>query len=146
MRLSSTGLDLLKRRTGLTLNARQDGAGLWFIGYAHYGDVHEGMTLTQDEAEAKLEHEIGRYETQLAGMLQIPVSQGQWDALLLLVFDYGLMRIRSSILIRLVNSGDVERAADEFLKWIQVRGRPDMQMARRRAVEREMFLQRSQVA
>lgn len=146
MRLSSTGLDLLKRRTGLTLNARQDGAGLWFIGYAHYGDVHEGMTITQDEAEAKLEYEIGRYETQLAGMLQIPVSQGQWDALLLLVFDYGLMRIRSSILIRLVNSGDVERAADEFLKWIQVRGRPDMQMARRRAVEREMFLQRSQVA
>lgn len=146
MRLSSTGLDLLKRRTGLTLNARQDGAGLWFIGYAHYGDVHEGMTITQDEAEAKLEHEIGRYETQLAGMLQVPVSQGQWDALLLLVFDYGLMRIRSSILIRLVNSEDVERAADEFLKWIQVRGRPDMQMARRRAVEREMFLQRSPVA
>lgn len=146
MRLSSTGLDLLKRRTGLTLDARQDGAGLWFIGYAHYGDVHEGMTITQDEAEAKLEHEIGRYETQLAGMLQVPVSQGQWDALLLLVFDYGLMRIRSSILIRLVNSGDVERAADEFLKWIQIRGRPDMQMARRRAVEREMFLQRSQVA
>lgn len=146
MRLSSTGLDLLKRRTGLTLNARQDGAGLWFIGYAHYGDVHEGMTITQDEAQAKLEHEIGRYETQLAGMLQVPVSQGQWDALLLLVFDYGLMRIRSSILIRLVNSGDVERAADEFLKWIQIRGRPDMQMAKRRAVEREMFLQRSQVA
>lgn len=146
MRLSSTGLDLLKRRTGLTLNARQDDAALWFIGYAHYGDVHEGMTITQDEAQAKLEHEIGRYETQLAGMLQVPVSQGQWDALLLLVFDYGLMRIRSSILIRLVNSGDVERAADEFLKWIQIRGRPDMQMAKRRAVEREMFLQRSQVA
>ncbi|WP_095159242.1 lysozyme [Pseudomonas sp. Irchel 3E13] len=146
MRLSSTGLDLLKRRTGLTLDARQDPAGLWFIGYGHYGDVHAGMTITQAEAEAKLEHEIGRYETQLAGMLQVPVSQGQWDALLLLVFDYGLMRIRSSILIRLVNSGDVERAADEFLKWIQIRGRPDMQMARRRAVEREMFLQRSQVA
>ncbi|WP_110970896.1 lysozyme [Pseudomonas huaxiensis] len=146
MRLSSTGLDLLKRRTGLTLNARQDGAGLWFIGYAHYGDVHEGMTITQDEAEAKLEHEIGRYETQLAGMLQVPVSQGQWDALLLLVFDYGSIRIRSSILIRHVNAGAIDQAADEFRKWVQVRGRPDTQMMRRRAIEREMFLQSPQVA
>ncbi|WP_175651689.1 lysozyme [Pseudomonas sp. Marseille-P9899] len=146
MRLSSTGLDLLKRRTGLTLNARQDAAGLWFIGYAHYGDVHEGMTITQDEAEAKLEHEIGRYETQLAGMLQVPVSQGQWDALLLLVFDYGSIRIRSSILIRHVNAGAIDQAADEFRKWVQVRGRPDTQMMRRRAIEREMFLQSPQVA
>ncbi|MCU1720220.1 lysozyme [Pseudomonas sp. 5P_5.1_Bac1] len=146
MRLSSTGLDLLKRRTGLTLDARQDPAGLWFIGYGHYGDVHAGMTITQAEAEAKLEHEIGRHETQLAGMLEVPVSQGQWDALLLLVFDYGLIRVRSSILIRHVNAGAIDRAAEEFLKWIQVRGRPDMQMARRRAIEREMFLQGSQFA
>ena len=146
MRLSPTGLDLIKRRNGLTLKARQDPAGLWFIGFAHYGDVHEGMEITQSEAEAKLEHEIGRIETQLAGMLTVPVSQGQWDALLLLVFDYGLARIRSSILIRCVNAGDFERAAAEFSKWVQVRGRPDIQMVKRRDIERHLFLQGSQVA
>lgn len=146
MRLSPTGLDLMKRRNGLTLKARQDPAGLWFIGFAHYGDVTEGMEITQAEAEAKLEHEIGRLETQLAAMLEIPVSQGQWDALLLLVFDYGLARIRSSILIRHVNAGEFERAAAEFSKWVQVRGRPDIQMVKRRDMERHIFLQGSQVA
>lgn len=146
MRLSPTGLDLMKHRNGLTLEARQDPVGLWFIGYAHYGDVHEGMVITQDEAEAKLEHEIGRYETHLAGMLEIPVSQGQWDALLLLIFDYGLARIRNSNLMRLVNAGDFRRAAEEFSKWVQVQGRPNIQMVRRRDMERQMFLQGLQVA
>ena len=146
MRLSPTGLDLIKRRNGLTLKARQDTAGTWFIGYAHYGDVSEGMEITQAEADAKLEHELGRFETQLAGMLQVPVSQGQWDALLMLMFDYGIARIRSSILIRHVNAGEFERAAAEFSKWVQVRGRPDIQMVKRREVERQLFLQGSQVA
>lgn len=146
MRLSPTGLDLIKRRNGLTLKARQDVSGLWFIGYAHYGDVSEGMEITQPEAEAKLEHEIGRFETQLAGMLTVPVSQGQWDALLLLVFDYGLARLRNSILLRHVNAGDFERAAAEFSKWIQVRGRPDIGMVKRRDAERQMFLQGSPAA
>jgi len=141
MRLSPTGLDLMKRRNGLTLKARQDPAGLWFIGFAHYGDVQEGMEITQAEAEAKLEYEIARYETHLASMLERPVSQGQWDALLLLIFDYGLARIRSSILIRHVNAGEFERAAAEFSKWIQVRGRPDIQMVKRREMERHLFLQ-----
>lgn len=146
MRMSPNGLDVLKRRTGLTLQARQDGTGLWFIGFAHYGDVKEGMTITQDEAEAKLEYEIERLEKQLAGMLEVPVSTGQWDALVLLVFDYGLARIRSSILIRLVNAGDFDRAAGEFSKWVQVAGRPNIQMVRRRDAEREMFLQDLPVA
>lgn len=145
MRLSPNGLDLLKRRTGLVLQARQDPAGLWFIGFSHYGDVHEGMTITQAEAEVKLEHEIDRLEKQLAGMLSIPVSQGQWDALVLLVFDYGLARIRSSMLVRLVNAGDFGRAAEEFSKWVQVSGRPNIQMVKRREVERHLFLEGSRV-
>lgn len=145
MRLSPASLDLIKRRSGLTLQARQDPAGTWFIGYAHYGDVHEGMEITHAEADAKLEHEVGRYESLLAAMLEVPVSQEQWDALLLLIFDYGPARIRSSTLIRYVNARDFARAAQEFPKWVQVYGRPDIQMEKRRDVEREMFLRGSPV-
>jgi len=140
MRLSPSSLDLIKRRTGLTLKAQQDPQGTWFIGYQHYGDVHEGLEITQDEAQAKLEHEIGRIEMQLAGMLQIQVNQGQWDALVLLIFDHGLARIRSSMLIRYVNTGDFERAALEFPKWNQLAGRPNTTLMKRREIDQQIFL------
>lgn len=146
MRLSSTGLELIKRRTGLTLKACQDTPGIWFIGYGHYGDVHEGMVITQEEADAKLAFEIGRYERLLAEVLQVPVNQGQWDALVLLIFDYGIARVRISVLMRFVNAGEFDKAAGEFAKWIQVRGRPDIHMVRRREAERQLFLQGAQVA
>lgn len=146
MRLSSTGLDLIKRRTGLNLKACQDSPGIWFIGYGHYGDVHEGMVITEDEAQAKLEYEIGRYERLLAETLQVPVNQGQWDALILLVFDRGIARIRASTLIRHVNAGNFEAAAAEFIRWVDVAGRPNMHMVRRREVERLLFLQGSLAA
>lgn len=146
MRLSSMGLDLIKRRTGLNLKACQDTPGIWFIGYGHYGDVHEGMEITEAEAQAKLEHEIGRYEKLLAETLHVPVSQGQWDALILLVFDKGIARIRASTLIRHVNAGEFDRAAAEFIRWIEVGGRPNMHMIKRREVERQLFVQGAQVA
>lgn len=146
MRLSSTGLDLIKSRTGLNLKACQDTPGIWFIGYGHYGDVHEGMEITEAEAQAKLEYEIGRYEKLLAETLQVSVSQGQWDALILLVFDKGIARIRGSSLVRFVNAGEFDKAAAEFSRWIEVAGRPNMHMIKRREAERRLFMQGSQVA
>ncbi|MHA6196226.1 lysozyme [Pseudomonas wadenswilerensis] len=139
MRLSPSSLDLIKRRTGLSLKAHQDPAGTWFIGYQHYGDVHEGMEITEEEAQAKLEQEIGRIEPLLAGLVQAQVNQGQWDALVMLVFDFGFARFRSSMLLRHVNNADFERAAGEFPKWNQVNGRPSMTMVRRREIDQRIF-------
>jgi len=139
MRLSPSSLDLIKRRTGLTLKAHQDPQGTWFIGYQHYGDVHEGMEITEKEAQAKLEQEIDRLEPLLAGMLKVELNQGQWDALVMLVFDFGFGRFRSSALLRHLNEGDFERAAGEFPKWNQVGGRPNMTMIRRREIDLRVF-------
>lgn len=140
MRLSPSSLDLIKRRTGLTLKAHQDPQGTWFIGYQHYGDVHDGMEITEEEAQAKLEQEIDRIEPLLAGLLKVQVNPGQWDALVMLVFDFGFARFRSSMLLRHVNNGDFERAATEFPKWNQLGGRPNATMMRRRDIDRQVFL------
>ena len=52
---SDTGLQLTKQFEGLRLDAYQDCAGVWTIGYGHTGrDVKPGQRVTPLEAEVLL--------------------------------------------------------------------------------------------
>jgi lysozyme len=67
-------------------------------------------------------------------------SQSQFDALVAFSFNCGLGALQASTLRRLYNAGDIEAAADEFLKWNKVAGRVSRGLTRRRTEERELFL------
>jgi lysozyme len=45
--LDAAGLTLLKQFEGCRLDAYQDTAGVWTIGYGHPDGVTEGMTITR---------------------------------------------------------------------------------------------------
>ena len=52
MRTSENGVELIKRFEGLELEAYQDIAGIWTIGYGHTGpDVEPGMKISERDAE-----------------------------------------------------------------------------------------------
>ena len=51
MQLSNKGHDLLKYFEGCELEAYQDSVGVWTISYGHTKGVHEGMVITQEQAE-----------------------------------------------------------------------------------------------
>ena len=51
MQLSNKGHDILKYFEGCRLTAYQDSVGVWTIGYGHTKGVHNGMQITQAEAE-----------------------------------------------------------------------------------------------
>jgi GH24 family phage-related lysozyme (muramidase) len=53
-RFDNAGLTLLKRFEGCRLEAYQDSAGIWTIGYGHIEGVSEGQTVTQAQADAFL--------------------------------------------------------------------------------------------
>jgi GH24 family phage-related lysozyme (muramidase) len=44
--LDNAGLTLLKQFEGCRLDAYQDGAGVWTVGYGHTDGVVEGMTIS----------------------------------------------------------------------------------------------------
>ena len=55
-RISTQGLDEIKKSEALSLKAYQDTGGVWTIGYGHTGKVGgvpvgSGMTITKDQAE-----------------------------------------------------------------------------------------------
>ena len=65
------------------------------------------------------------------------MTQNQFDALVLFDFDTGALY--RSTLLKLLNSGNREGAANEFLKWSRAAGRVLSVLVRRREEERKLF-------
>ena len=62
MNISQEGLSLIKKFEGCELKAYKCAAGVWTKGYGSTKGVKEGDTLTQEEADELLLHEMEEYE------------------------------------------------------------------------------------
>lgn len=114
--------DLLISFEGLKLKAYQDSAGIWTIGigtikYPDGKKVSKGDTCTKEQAiewaTFEAEHKAGT----LSGLLiNVPVTQNQFDALLSLVYNIGAGAFAASTLLKRVKGkpGDIREA---FLMW-----------------------------
>lgn len=152
MRVSERCIALIKHFEGCHLKAYPDpktGGDPWTIGYGHTGkDVFKGLVITELRAEELLRSDLQRFEAGVLRLVKRAPTQAQFDALVSFAFNCGLDEdadtkaegLGDSTLLRLFNSGHIEYAADEFLKWIS-RGTPvEKGLRRRRAAERAMFL------
>ena len=61
--INAAGLDLIKQCEGCRLEAYQDVAGIWTIGYGHIRGVTPGMQLTQQQADQALLDDLNAAET-----------------------------------------------------------------------------------
>ena len=96
-----------------------------------------------------LQNVLAKGETSLAGHLQrfergvhrlcpVPLTQGQYDALVSFSFNTGSVSV-STIRKKLLR-GDYEGAANEFPRWVFAGGRRLAGLVRRREAERILFL------
>lgn len=137
---SSTGFEMTRSFEGLSLNAYQDVAGIWTIGYGHTGpDVTPGQTITEPEAEALLRGDLAHAVTCVNRTVNVPIGQPQFDALVDFCFNVGRGNYLSSTLLRLVNLGDFTQAAAQFALWIHAGGEVVPGLVRRRKAEAERF-------
>jgi lysozyme len=56
---NQAGLTLIESFEGLRLNSYQDSVGVWMIGYGHSQGVRQGQTITQQQAQAFLQQDLG---------------------------------------------------------------------------------------
>lgn len=139
--LSPAGLALLQKFEGLRLEAYKDAAGVWTIGYGHTGpDVVEGKKITKEEALDLLRQDVSKYETCVRENVRVPLTQNQFDALVIFAFNVGCAAFENSTLLRLLNQKDYVGAAAEFAKWHKAKGRPLEGLLRRRLEEMRLFL------
>lgn len=139
--------NLIAGSEGLRLEAYQDVAGKWTIGYGHliqpgeqyhpYGPVRE---ITQSEADTLLARDTGIAQACVNESVTVPLTDNQAAALVSFVFNVGCSAFRSSTLLRKLNAGDYEGAADELTRWVNAGGMRVAGLVNRRNLEREVFL------
>ncbi|MCY1388643.1 Lysozyme RrrD [compost metagenome] len=141
MRTSDRGLSLIKSFEGLRLQAYQDAVGVWTIGYGATRGVKAGMAITKEQAERMLLNDVQRFEPEVERLVKVQLSQSQWDALMSFTYNLGAANLESSTLLKLLNRKDYAGAADQFPRWNRAGGKVLPGLVRRRAAERDLFLE-----
>lgn len=139
MQISNAGLDLIKQFEGLYLKAYRCPAGVPTIGYGHTAGVAMGQTITQQQADDYLRRDVRQFERAVERLVSVPLTQGQFDALVSFAFNLGEGALAQSTLLRLLNAGDYAGAAAQFDRWNKAGGRVLPGLVRRRAAERALF-------
>lgn len=139
-RYSERGLALTKSFEGLRLEAYQDCAGVWTVGYGHTGAaIVEGMTVNDAEAEALLVADLEDAVACVNRKVTVAISQSQFDAMVDFCFNAGRGNFQQSTLLRKVNARDFAGAVVQFGLWVHAGGEVVAGLVRRRRAEAEMF-------
>lgn len=141
MNCSDAGIAFIKRHEGVRYSAYRDSVGVWTIGVGHTGpDVHEGLVIDDDEVDRLLRNDLAIAETCVEDHVHQPLNQNQFDALVSFVFNLGCRNFATSTLLNLINGGDLEAAAGQFMRWNKAGGRILAGLTQRRRDESELFL------
>ncbi len=145
MKISARGIELIKQFEGLELEAYQDIAGVWTIGYGHTGaDVEPGMRISERDADALLQRDLKPRENSVDSLTKVDLNQNEFDALVSFIYNVGADAYRGSTARRRLNRNDRMGAADALTWWNKatVGGvlREVAGLTRRRAAERAVFL------
>jgi lysozyme len=141
-RINAAGLAKLKGFEALKLKAYRDGGGVWTIGWGHTGkDVHEGLEITQEQAEHLLMADLGYFEAGVDALTRdVPTTDNQFAAMVCLAFNIGLERFRNSTVLKRHKLGNKIGAANAFLLWVYDNGKRVQGLINRREQERKMYL------
>lgn len=141
MDVSPRGIALIQQFEGLRLHAYRDSAGVPTIGYGSTRGVRMGDEITEAQATELLAVDVERHAEGVRRLVDVPLTQSQFDALASFTFNVGVGALQRSTLLRKLNAGDYRGAADELLRWTKAGGRELRGLVRRREAERAMFLE-----
>lgn len=135
----TTAAPFLKEKEGLRLRAYKDIGGVWTIGYGHTGGVHAGQVIDLKTANRILLDDIQNIAEELAPYVHVPVTQGQFVALISLAFNVGAPAVIRSRMLRYFNAGNMEKMRIEFLDFNRVNRVPNDTLTRRRQSELDLM-------
>lgn len=133
--------DFVREFEGTFLTAYKCPAGVWTIGVGHTAGVKEGDVITGEEAERLLLEDLAATKSALAKYVNVPLTQGQFVALMSLAFNLGVHRMIKQCpkLMRALNAYRFDDCAAEFADIVFVNGQKTPGLVRRRAAEIEKF-------
>ena len=157
MNVSPKAIEVIRHHEGVKLKPYKCPARLYTVGVGHVMYPEQGKlpidqrdsfqpkpedmrVYTNEEVDGILRNDLDRFERGVERYCPVPLSQGQFDALVSFSFNVGLGTLQRSTLRQKVLRGDKEGAADEFLKYCLAGGKILRGLQNRRNDERAMFL------
>lgn len=157
MNVSAKSIKVIKHHEGVRTTPYQCPALLWTIGIGHVIDptharvplaerkslpIPEGWNrkISMEEVDDILRKDLATFERGVERYCPVKLTQGQFDALVSFSFNVGLGTLQRSTLRQKVLRGDMEGAAEEFLKYTIGGGKVLKGLVNRRNDERAMFL------
>jgi len=140
MQISEEGLSIIKKFEGCELESYLCPAGVWTIGYGHTKGVKEGDKINKEEAEYLLQEEMIEYESYINDLVEVPLQQHMFDALVSWVYNLGSGNLQSSTLLRVLNEGKYDEVPAQIRRWNKSNGQVLEGLVRRREAEAVMFM------
>ena len=155
VKVNEAGRNLIKSFEGIhdgdkttaVLEPCRDPIGIWTLGFGSiFGIDNRRVTsshrpITVDEAEDLFVRDIERTERRLLRLVRIDLHENQWAAVVSFSYNVGTQNFKASTLRSCLNRSNFERASNEFPKWRMAGGRVLSGLVRRRAAERQLFLE-----
>ena len=141
--ITQNGLDLIKRFEGFSRIVYFCPAGYPTIGYGHVVKDDEDFSAGIDEAQAE---ELLRQDAQIAEravlrLINVPLTDGQFDALVSFTYNLGGGALQRSTLRRKINREEHAEVPEQFMRWVWAGGRKLKGLVRRRAAEAGLYKQ-----
>jgi lysozyme len=142
-RISDKTLDRIKKWEGFSLKPYNCPANVPTIGYGHAMSKAEQAKyaggITQEQATALLRQDLQKAESAVQRMVKVPLTQGQFDALVSFTYNCGAGALQKSNSLKFVNQGNFAAVAPEFTKWNKGAGQVLQGLVSRRATEIQIF-------
>lgn len=156
MNVSPKAIEMICHHEGIRNKPYRCAALLWTCGVGHVmypeqaklplaerGSValkeEDNRVFSKEEIDAILRHDLERFERGVERFCPVPLTQGQFDALVSFAFNVGLGTLQRSTLRQKVLRGDMEGAAEEFLKYCLAGNKILKGLQNRRKDERALF-------
>ena len=139
MRTGRDGVELIRHFEGCRFDAYLCPAGVWTIGYGHTADVKEGDRVDQEAAEAFLIEDLEKFEQSVTRLVEVPLTQQQFDALVSWTFNLGAGNLAESTLLRKLNNYQYVEVPEQMMRWVRAGGQVLDGLVKRRAAEAAMF-------
>ena len=135
MKISQTGLNLIKQFEGCHLTAYKDPVGIPTIGYGHTKGVKLGQKITQAQADEYLKQDVATAEKAVS-KYKYNYNQNQFDALVSFTYNCGVGNLK-----KITDNGNrtLAQISARIPNYNKASGKVLAGLTRRRAAEKKLF-------
>lgn len=139
MKTSAEGIALIKKFEGCELESYLCPADVWTIGYGTTKNVIEGMRITENQAEELLKKDLETFEEEIERLVEVPLSQCQFDSLVAWTYNLGATNLKKSTLLKVLNRAEHDEVPIQIKRWNKANGEVLKGLVRRREAEALLY-------